>query len=229
MVTGSAFQEVEAKLLAEDASVLADIAAFRRLGPFFLTRRPTVRLETTYLDTTDFLLVRHGWALRLRRSGAHDWEVSTKGQGRLSGPLHTRSERSIRLPGRPSFPFVPPPTLVEGLPAAARHAALAPILISEVERQRFAVRRGAPRRIPACAELALDSARSRGPNPSPRAADVFYEVEVELEAGTHADVVQLSDLLRAGFHVRPSHHTKLQRGLHHLYGRGVWDTAVDES
>ena len=228
MAAGSVFQEVEAKLLAEDAAVLAAIAARDRLGPFFLVRRPTVRLETTYLDTADLLLARHGLALRLRRTGNTDWEVSTKGPGARSGVIHARPERSLRLPGPPDFPYVPSPELADGLPAAARGVALAPILISEVERQRFAVHRGAADGEPcARAELVLDTARSRGPASPAHPAETFYEVEIELEAGTRADLDRLSRLLRENFRMRPSYATKLQRGLDLLHGVGKWNPAQD--
>jgi len=226
MAAGSVFQEVEAKLLAEDAAVLAAIAARDRLGPFFLVRRPTVRLETTYLDTADLLLARHGLALRLRRTGNTDWEVSTKGPGARSGAIHARSECSLRLSGPPAFPYSPPPELADGLPAAARGAPLVPILISDVERQRFAVHRGDTQsQTPACAELVLDTARSRDPARPTPAAETFYEVEIELEAGARADLDRLSQLFRENFRVRPSQRTKLHRGLDLLHGAGTWNPA----
>lgn len=223
MAAEPVFHEVEAKLLAEDASVLAAIAARGRLGPFSFVRRPTVHLETTYLDTADLLLARDGLALRLRRSGSADWEVSTKGSGARSGAIHARPERNLRLPSPPAFPYAPPPELAAGLPAAARGVSLVPILISEVERQRFAVHReDAQSETPACAELVLDTAGSRDPaHPTP-AAETFYEVEIELEAGTRADLDHVSRLLRENFRVRPSQRTKLHRGLDLLHGPGTW-------
>ena len=224
MAAEPVFHEVEAKLLAADASVLAAIAARGRLGPFAFVRRPTVHLETTYLDTADLLLARQGLALRLRRTGSAAWEVSTKGSGARSGVIHARPERNLRLSGPPAFPYVPPPELVDGLPAAARGATLVPILISEVERQRFAVHRGdAQSDAAAHAELVLDTARSRDPARPTPAADTFYEVEIELEAGARADLDHLSRLLRENFRVRPSQRTKLHRGLDLLHGAGTWN------
>lgn len=224
MAAEPVFHEVEAKLLAEDASVLAAIAARGRLGPFLFVRRPPVHLETTYLDTADLLLARQGLALRLRRTGSADWEVSTKGSGARSGAIHARPERNLRLPGPPAFPYVPPPELADGLPAAARGATLVPILISEVERQRFAVHReDAQSETPACAELVLDTAVSRDPAHPTSAAETFYEVEIELEAGARADLDHVSRLLRENFRVRPSQRTKLHRGLDLLHGPGTWN------
>lgn len=226
MAAQPVFHEVEAKLLAADASILAAIAARDRLGPFSFVRRPTVHLETTYLDTADLRLARQGSALRLRRTGSADWEVSTKGPGARSGAVHDRPERSLHLPGPPTFPYAPPPELADGLPAAARGLPLVPVLISEVERQRFAVHRGdAQSDTPACAELVLDTAKSRDPARPTPAAETFYEVEIELEAGARADLDRVSRLLRENFRVRPSQRTKLHRGLDLLRGAGTWNPA----
>lgn len=220
--TSAVSQEVEVKLLTEDVTVFDQIAARSQLGPFRLERRPTLQLQTTYLDTADFFITRHALALRLRRIGDDGWEVSTKGQGQVRGTIHARPERTVVLPGAPTFPFVPPEELADGLPTVASGQTLAPILISEVERQRLAIKRSAEPQEVALAEMALDTARYRDPKAPERALATFYEVEVELEAGTQKELRRISRFLQERFPLHPSRDNKLHRGLALLYGPGVW-------
>ena len=219
--TSAVSQEVEVKLLTEDVTAFDHIAARSQLGPFRLERRPTLQLQTTYLDTADFFITRHALALRLRRIGDDGWEVSTKGQGQVRGTIHARPERTV-LPGVPTFPFVPPEELADGLPTVASGQTLAPILISEVERQRLAIKRSAEPQEVALAEMALDTARYRDPKAPERALATFYEVEVELEAGTQDELRRISRFLQERFPLHPSRDNKLHRGLALLYGPGVW-------
>ena len=220
--TSAVSQEVEVKLLTEDVTVFDRIAACSQLGPFCLERRPTLQLQTTYLDTDDFLITRHALALRLRRIGDDGWEVSTKGQGQVRGTIHARPERTVVLPGAPTFPFVPPEELADGLPTVASDQTLAPILISEVERQRLAIKRSAEPQEVALAEMALDTARYRDPKAPERAFATFYEVEIEMETGAQDELRRISRFLQERFPLHPSRDNKLHRGLALLYGPGVW-------
>ncbi len=215
-------QEVEVKLLTDDATVFDQIAALPQVGPFLLERRPTLHLQTTYLDTADFLITRHALALRLRRIGDDGWEVSTKGQGQVRGAIHARPEQTVALPSAPAFPFVPPEALAAGLPPAASGQTLTPILISKVERQRLALKRSPAPQEATLAEVALDTAQYRDPNAPERTFATFYEVEVELETGTQDELRRISRFLQERFPLRPSRDNKLHRGLALFYGPGVW-------
>ena len=220
--TGAVLQEVEVKLLTEDVTVFDRIATCSQFGPFRLERRPTLQLQTTYLDTVDFLIARHALALRLRRIGDDGWEASTKGQGQVKGAIHARPERTVVLPSAPTFPFVPPEELADSLPTVSAGQTLAPILISEVERQRLAIKRSAEPQAEALAEMALDTARYRDPKAPERTFATFYEVEVELETGTQDELRRISRFLQERFPLHPSRDNKLHRGLALLYGPGVW-------
>ena len=220
--TNAVLQEVEVKLLTEDVAVFDQIATRSQLGPFRLEHRPTLQLQTTYLDTADFFITRHALALRLRRIGDDGWEASTKGQGQVKGAIHARPERTVALPGAPTFPFVPPEELADGLPTVVSGQTLAPILISEVERKRLAIKRSAEPQEAALAEVALDTARYRDPKAPERAFATFYEVEVELETGTQDELRRISHFLQERFPLHPARDNKLHRGLALLYGPGVW-------
>ncbi len=215
-------QEVEAKLLAPRAAVLTAIARVKSLGPYRLRPRQTAHLHTIYLDTREFTLARHGVALRLRRNRAR-WEASAKWSGREDGSIHERPELTVPLPHAPSFPFtLPPGPLVTHLSGLVAEQGLAPILISDVRRQRFAVLLAQRIKDPAFAELALDQVRLSAPGSGRRAAITYCEVEIELEpGGAVQELCDFAELLRARFALTPVEDSKFSRGLALLYGPGL--------
>ena len=215
------FQEVEAKLRAPHVSVLGAIAQVTSLGPYRLRRRRTARLHTIYLDTPGFTLARHGVGLRLRRTGMR-WEASAKWNGRRDGVIRVRPELTVRLARPPSFPFaLPPGPLTDQLSELVAGQGLAPVLISDVRRQRFAVVAATQAKTVAFAELALDQVRLSAPG-ARRAAATYCEVEIELETGgTVQDLSAFAGLLRERFALTPSDGGKLHRGLTLLYGPGL--------
>ena len=214
-------QEVEAKLLAPRAAVLTAIARVKSLGPYRLRPRQPAHLHTIYVDTCAFTLARHGVALRLRRNRAR-WEASAKWSGREDGIIHKRPELTVPLPHAPSFPFtLPPGPLRTQLSGLVAEQGLAPILISDVRRQRFAVLLAQRTKGSAFAELALDQVRLSAPGSGRRAATTYCEVEIELEpGGAVQDLRDFAALLRARFTLTPAAGSKFSRGLTLLYGPG---------
>jgi len=217
-------EEVEAKLLAPRLALLSAIARLKDLGPYRLRPRQTVRLHTRYLDTAEFTLARHGVALRLRRNRTR-WEASIKWSGREDGMVHTRPELTVRLPRPPSFPFtILPGPLVTQLSVLVAGQPLNPILISDVHRQRRAVRVSKQGKAATFAELALDHVRLSAPG-SRRLTDTYCEIEIELETGgTTPDLLAFADLLRVRFALTPAAGSKFSRGLALLYGPGFLGT-----
>jgi triphosphatase len=211
--------EVEAKLLVLRPATLGVIARLKDLGPYRLRPQPTLRLHTIYLDTVEFTLARHGVALRLRRNRAR-WEASVKWSGREDGMVHTRPELTVRLSRPPSFPFtVSSRLLAAQLSPLIPGQSLVPILISDVRRQRRAVRVSRRGKISTFAELALDHVRLSAPGPHRRLTDTYDEIEIELKpAGTTQDLLDFAELLRTRFTLTPTRGSKFSRGLALLYG-----------
>lgn len=215
-------QEVEAKLLAPGVATLAAIAQVRHLGPYRLRPRQTVCLHTVYLDTPQFTLARQQVALRLRRTRMR-WEASVKWSGQEDGMVHARPELTVRLARPPTFPLrqLPEPfaALLSEFIAGQR---LVPILISDVRRQRFAVRVSGQAAARTIAELALDKVHLRAPGPRRRAIAAYCEVEIELESGgTVQEVVDCARLLKERFALTLAEGSKFSRGLTLLYGSGL--------
>jgi inorganic triphosphatase YgiF len=212
--------ELEAKLLVPSPADLRAIARLTQVGPHPLRRRDTVRLHSVYLDTPEYALARHGVAFRLRRTAGR-WEATVKWAGHVNGTVHERPELTVPLERPPQFPFVlPDGPLRVHLAALVAGRALAPILVSEVRRQRIdvlpplqALPDGPP-----VAELALDRVRLRAPE-GDGPEDVYCEAEIECTGGERRDVVAVSRLLRRAFHLMPSRETKFARGLVLVRGR----------
>jgi triphosphatase len=215
-------QEIEAKLLIPRPTILSAIARLKDLGPYRLRPQETVRLHTTYLDTAEFTLARHGVALRLRRNRAR-WEASIKWSGREDGMVHTRPELTVRLSRPPSFPFtISSRLLAAQLATLVAGQSLTPILISNVRRQRRAVRVSRQGNAATFAELALDHVRLSAPGPYPHLTDTYDEIEIELQpTGTAQDLLDFAELLRTRFALTPAEGSKFSRGLALLYGPGL--------
>jgi triphosphatase len=212
-------QEVEAKLLAPQPATLSAIARLRRIGSYRLRPRKLARLRTLYLDTATFILAHHGVALRLRRNRTR-WEVSLKWSGKEEGAIHTRPELTVRLSRKPKFPFTLPPALQKtAVSRLIAEAQVEPILISDVDRRRFAVYRNGQPGTRAWAELSLDRVRLCGPTRGRPPVATYCEVEIELEqGGTVHDLRHFLGLLRKHFALTLAEGSKFSRGLTLLYG-----------
>lgn len=219
-VASRVVEEVEAKLLLPRAADADDLATLRQLGPFVLRPLRRQRLHTTYLDTANLDLARHGLALRLRRDGRR-WEVTLKGRGRTDGHLHRRPERNVPLTGTPTFPFVLDDSeLRTDLIAIVAGRPLQQLFISDIDRRRFEVRRtDAPVDAPPLAELALDRVHLHSGTPGRSPRDRYIEVEIEQRGGTTDDIEAVAALLAERFTLEPSAETKFARGLAHVLGR----------
>jgi inorganic triphosphatase YgiF len=207
--------EIEAKLLVKDAGVLENIARREHLGPYRLRAGRRRTLETVYLDTARRDLGHAGIALRIRKIG-RQVELTMKELGRVSKGVHRRPEWTRRLRRLPRMPFrLPRGKLGERISSVTRGADLAPLLITTVVRRALLVYRPGRRR--ALAEIDLDRVVLRRPRrrwrASPEAGARFFEVEVELKAGSERDLGRIVRLLRCDYPLKPSRLSKLARGL----------------
>lgn len=217
--------EIEAKLLVPRPAILRAVAQLQELGPYRLRPQQTLRLHTIYLDTVEFTLARHGVALRLRHNRTR-WEASIKWSGREDGMVHTRPELTVRLSRSPSFPFtVSSRLLAAQLATLVSGQALVPILVSDVQRQRRAVRVNKQGKTSTFAELALDHVHLSAPGSHRHLTDTYDEIEIELKpTGTTRDLLNFAELLRARFALTPAQGSKFSRGLALLYGPELFAT-----
>jgi len=220
--------ELEAKLLVPTTKDLQAIARLDRLGAYPLRARGVVRLHSSYLDTPDLTLARHGVALRIRRQGRR-WEATMKWAGGVDGDVHERPELTVALPSAPVLPFLPPSgPLHTQLAALMAGRPLTPILTSDVRRRLFDVLPSDPAAAAATpapiAELALDSVRLHAPQEG-QAEATYSEVEIECREGDRRVIADLAQMLRCDFGLLPSSDSKFARGLALLYGSEILNSS----
>ncbi len=197
-------QEIELKL------------ALGQEGPEALRRHPRLRgltpqtthLGNTYFDTPEGDLARGQMALRLRRKGDRLLQtLKTPGQG--GGGLSRRGEWEWEVDG--------PGLDLDGLAALPPMAALGdtllaglvPTFTTDFWRETWPLRLDGTR-----IELALDLGEIR----AGRQAVAIRELELELEAGEPARLVDLAATLAETVPLRPSDTSKAARGVALLAG-----------
>ena len=201
--------EIELKLRIEP-----DAAAALRRHPLLVRHAvgpPRVqRLATTYFDTPDLLLRRHGAALRVRRVAGR-WVQTLKAGGDVAAGLHSRQEWETRTSG-------PAPDLaalckLDGIePEWAGMLAdpglshrLGPVLTTRFRRTAWQLRLDDGTGI----ELALDQGAAE--HESARAP--ISEIELELKSGDPARLFELALELQAALPLRVSNVSKAERGF----------------
>jgi triphosphatase len=215
--------EVELKL-ALDPRALKGAGASTRLA-----RHPAIaqaksgrahktRLVSTYYDTPDLRLARHGIVLRLRRDGGR-WLQTVKGPplpGTSAG-LHSRSEYERRLT-HPSFDAA-------HLATTPWHRALSKALRKNLLVAQFTtdfVRHAIPLTLAngTRAQLALDDGVIRAGRRAARIA----EIEIEMVAGDALPLFRLAQSLAADLPVTIGSTNKAERGF--ALARGAGDVGL---
>lgn len=209
--------EVEAKLTAASEHDLRAIAALGHLGRFALEPRGVERLHSVYFDTEGLVLARHGIALRARRR-RRSWEITLKWAGEVAGVIHARPELTEPLAGPPSArqPQIPE-SFRTRLKAYLLGRRLAPVLVSDIRRERVDLRGTDPPSAEVLAEIALDEVELRAPS-DPEPVSSFFEVEIELRQGKREDIDLLARMLQQQYQLTPSVETKFSQGIHLLHG-----------
>ena len=190
--------EVELKL----AIPVEAIAAFRR-DPLLAqpVRHGSATLLNQYFDTPELLLRRRGIALRIRKAG-RIWLQTVKQAGIVEGGLSTRPEWEQRFPGHFDFSAIDDPALRRLL---ERHQmSLAAVFATDFRRESWVVEPEPGCRI----EVALD----RGSISARDASQPLAEVELELQAGTPAQLLSFGCALAQRHPLYPDERSKAMRG-----------------
>jgi inorganic triphosphatase YgiF len=174
---------------------------------------------STYWDTSSLELVRQGFGLRHRRrldrpAAPGVWTLKTP--GRMEGDRMVRGEHELVGEGS-----VPPPALLDMLPADVTVASLEPVAVLEASRRVLTLGRGdpgGPRG--ATVEVMDDTVLVRAPDGS--VADRFRELEVEIQDGADDLADRVAARLRAAGAEPPESSSKYRRALRAL-GHDVGD------
>jgi triphosphatase len=186
--------EVELKLRIT-AAAAAKVLQHPAVADLKRARARTTKLRSVYFDTPDRRLAGAGVALRLRQSG-RDWLQTVKGPatGGSAGGLNERVECEWRLARSPKRPPLDLHKLAttpyrRAIEKATRHAALAPVFVTRVERTTVPLRFADQ----TTAQLSLDrGVVHAGERSGPGVArEPIVEIELELESG---DATRLFDL-----------------------------------
>ena len=211
--------EVELKLFLDPRALKGPAAAARfaqhpAIAHVRSGRARTTRLVSTYYDTPDLRLARHGIVLRLRRDGTR-WLQTVKGPplpGTSAG-LHARSEFECRLV-HPSFD--------------AAHLAMTPwhrVLTRAMRRKLLVpqfttafVRHAIPVAFPngTRAEVAIDSGTIR----AGRRTERISEIEIEMVSGEPLPLFRLAQALAVDLPVTIASANKAERGFALARGAG---------
>ena len=198
--------EIEAKWVVPDRDTFDRLSSLTTIGEYAVKEPAARTLTDHYLDTAGGLILRGGFACRLRHNHTRGtWVGSLKGLGGADGAFHIRAEHEVAV-----SPNAPPD---QWPPSSARDLALS-LSQSQPLVELFAIHQ--TRRVGliclrdhTVAELSLDEVEFQIGEKRINA----LELEIELkESGTLADLHTLTAAL-APYRLHPEPRSKFERGL----------------
>ncbi len=198
--------EIEAKFAVPNAETFEKLLAASDLAGLTYGQARIKQVHDRYLDTAGQVLLRGGFACRLRVSGKG--RVATlKSLTPPDGALHSRVELEVRLPVDgdetiQTWPASEAKTLAEQL---AGNRPLLPLVDVYQKRHVVPLLKAGESVI----ELSLDQVRLGGPD-----APFFFEVEAELRPeGDLADLEGVIEALKGAWGLAAESLSKFERGL----------------
>lgn len=162
-------------------------------------------LITTYFDTPDFHLMKHGLGLRLRFDG-DNWLQTVKEAGRVTNGLHQRQEWESSVSGRDfDLALLRQTPIQKWVDDPVFWATLAPIFTTEFDRQ-YCLLENAD-------QTTIEVAYDRGRVYTATSEASIHEVELELKSGQlHYLTALARDLCTTG-QLQESNRSKAQQGF----------------
>lgn len=195
--------EIELKLAVEEIS--ADVLSQHPLVRRYASGEcEMLRVENSYYDTPDLLLQKSGFALRLRRSGDR-WLQTVKSCGNSAAGFHQRSEWEMPVSGNSlELKRFDDPRLRELLDDHKVKKSLAPLFRTDSNRTIWLLETADESRI----ELVLD----QGEITSGSKTETISEIELELQAGKPAGLLQAALALARDLPLHLLNTSKSERG-----------------
>lgn len=202
-------QEIELKFIV---SPQATDALRDQLNALSNEQHEARSLVNTYYETPDSQLRQHDMGLRIRSKG-HQYEMTMKTAGRITGGLHQRPEYNVPL-SEPvlDLSLFPADMWPAGLDVAALQQQVAPLFSTNFTRQTWIVRQGESR-----IELALD----QGAVVAGSLEEPISELELELLEGEAGALFTLAGQLVHIPGLRMGSLSKAARGYHLAQGASV--------
>jgi len=168
----------------------------------------TTHMEAVYYDTPSRLLWKGGFAFRIRKEGER-WVATLKGAGQAAGGLHQRREWNAEVDGsvvkREVFCRMPGAEAVVKL-LAGQDEELEPLFQTSFSRWSGLVH-------PAGSDAVIEMALDKGVITAAEKSEVIAEVELELKAGTAAQLLAFGAVLAKRYPLLPEWRSKYYRGL----------------
>ena len=169
---------------------------------------PPQSLRDTYLDTADWRVLRAGFALRVRREGAHA-EATLKSLRSARADRAERREITEALTDGAAGPERSEGPVGSWLRRTLGRAVLRPLFIAHTHRERFAARQGVP--TGQLGEIALDETELL--DAAGRPLERLHRVEVELIEGSPEALLPLVEALCGACGLEPARENKFAAGL----------------
>jgi inorganic triphosphatase YgiF len=210
---GTNEREIELKLILDHPGDAMRIVVLLESLGYGITPGERVRNEDLYLDTSEWTLMKSGFALRFRRVNGRRF-YTVKGVGAIEEGLADRFELEVPVRREVGDPTVIPRGRVRSrIEPLIRPRRLIEQVMVRTERRLYRLSGGKNIRI----ELAFDASRFRAPGPNARrSAPRLYEMEAELVKGDPSELAKISRHVTERFACRPSVKSKLEVAMDRL-------------
>ncbi len=195
--------EQEIKLQVADDKVI-DLTELDCIKPYWHSALVTQQLVSTYFDTPDLYLIKHGVGLRLRKVG-NQWLQTVKCTGQVKDGLHQREEWEHAI-SSDTFDLeqLRQTPLSEMIDDAKIWPKLQPVFTTDFERQTI--------QLALAEDTQLELAYDRGEVRTENSAEPIHEIELELKTGSIDSLKQLAEKLEKKLSVKYHDESKAHLG-----------------
>lgn len=193
--------ELKLRIAPQDCDVLMQHPILKSLN----TSQPySEYLVSTYFDTDDQQLRRHGYALRIRESQGR-FIQTVKSAGIQQNDLHHRHEWEYEINAHtPNISLLEDNELKNTLQNLLKDKTLQPIFKTEFERTTWQITFADSSHV----EMVLD----RGQATTATATSSINEIELELKSGSVEKLYEIADSLKASIQLTVENRSKAQQG-----------------
>ena len=197
--------EIEAKFAVPDEATWLKLQQVERLAGYTLSPGVTKQVHDTFVDTPDRAILASQQVCRQREVDGQIL-MTLKGDHKVEGAVHRRTELEVTLPRALPITQWPPSEIRDRLLSLVGDVALAPLF----DQRQTRVVRWATQAERVVAEMSVDRIDLAIHGRERR----YWEVEFELKgAGTEADLVKIAAAITQDWGLHPEPRSKFARAL----------------
>lgn len=198
--------EIESKFRVADVHLFERLRSLTSIHEYALKEPATKTIADTYLDTAEGMLLRGGFACRVRHDLTHDkWIGTLKGLGQAEGAVHSREELEVAIEPNALPPQWPPSAARDKALELVGDQPIRELVAIEQTRHTRKVVRGDKE----IGELSLDEVTFRVGGQRSQS----YELEIELAGDGRPDDLHALNTALIPMGVRPEPRSKFERAL----------------